>query len=221
MRIYKTFKNIVFLSYFLFFFISCGENNKQIKAGSIDYNINWHKSKLSSMPTNMRLLYSTQGYCLELDKMFSFVGIRLSQNYKSDSLNFLLDMATIGTYVEFPLSNLHSNTKKAKVDKLTEFKNILNYKCKTILYTSYERSFRMKVYYAEKLNIDFINRILPELNINGAILGIEFIRKGQRIYAEATKISEQDVDSNLFIVPKDYINNSYEELLAIIDGLMK
>jgi hypothetical protein len=220
---YKTFKNIVILSFFLLFFISCiGSNNsKSIKTGSVEYSIVWNTSKANSLPSNMRLLYSDMGYCLEFEKMFSFVGMRFSQKYKKDSLNFLLDMGAMGTYVEFPLADIRTNLKNLKIKKLSESKTILDYKCKVVQYSASGETFSMKVYYAEKLKIDVVNRIFPVLMIKGAILGIEILNKDSRVYIEATQISEQNVDSDLFIVPSDYIENSYEQVLSLIDGFVK
>jgi len=219
----KILKNVIFISLFLCLFISCvgGTSSKKVKAGSIDYKIAWNTSKTNGLPKKMRLLYSEQGCCLEFEKMFSFIGLRFSKEFKRDSANFLIDMGGIGTYANFPMKDVSSRTNKVQSYKLSERKKILDYNCNTIQYRSNGELFSIKVYYTNKLNIDVVNRLLPEIETKGAILGIEIINKEDRVYIEATNVSEKQVDPNLFIVPKNYTKNSYKQILSVLNGFVK
>lgn len=216
-------KNLFFLSFFLIVFISClGTNNsKKIKAGVINYSIDWHSSKASVLPSDLRLLYSEDGYCVEFSKIMSFIGTRFSYKFKSDSLNFMLDLGAVGTYTKFPAKNIRLSDNKFKVKKLTEKKKILDYECKAVKYVSQKEDLVLKLYYTEELNIDVVNRMLPTIKTKGAILGIDIINKKDRVYIHANKISEQNVDSNLFIVPNGYSKNSYKEILSVLKGIVK
>ncbi|MGB5988804.1 MAG: hypothetical protein WBG43_03565 [Marinifilaceae bacterium] len=216
-------KNLISLSIFLIVFISCvgSTNSKKIKAGVIDYSIEWQSNKSSVLPHNMRLLYSETGYCVEFGKIMSFIGTRFSYKFKSDSLNFMLDLGSVGTYAKFPSKNISLKKNKFKVKKLSERKTIMNHECKAVKYTSLKGDLVLNLYYSEKLNIDVVNRMLPSIKTKGAVLGIEIISKKERVYIHANKISEQNVDSDLFIVPDNYSKNSYKEILSVLKGVVK
>lgn len=219
----KMLKSVISISVFLCLFISCvgGTSSKKVKAGAIDYKIIWNSSRANALPKTARLVYSDEGCCFEFEKILSFVSLRFNKNFKRDSASFLINMAGMGTYANIPMENVDRNMSKMRCIKLSERKKILNYNCNTIQYTGANKDVRVKVYYSKKLNIDVVNKLFPEIETKGAVLAVELQNKNEKVYIEATKISERDVDASLFEIPKDYAKNSYKQILNVLNGFVK
>lgn len=217
---------VLILSVFLMLFVSCfgDKNTKRVKAAVVDYNINWNTNnanKVDILPKNFKLMYSEKGFCLEFDKMLSFIGMRIVHEFKNDSLNYILDMSSIGSYFGYPVKALRSNFKNLEYKSLKETKSILDYKCNAIQYMSKDKKNTIKIFYSKDLNIDVINRLIPEIKFKGAILGIQIMQNNDCINIFASRINEQDVDSDLFIVPDNFIKNSFEQLSTTLNNLVQ
>jgi len=226
MRYIRSFRYGIVLSVLLLVFVSCfGDKSvKKIKAGIVNFNISWNSnrsSKMNGMPKTVKMLYSDKGYCLEFEKIFSFIGMRVVQEFDKDSVNCVLDMAGIGSYFEYPINTLRTNLEKLSCEKLKETKTILNYECSAVQYVSKNNNAIVKIFYTKKLDIDVVNRVVPKLKADGAILGLHIRTGNDDIYLEATSISVKDVDSNLFVVPDDFLKNSYEQVATTLDNLVQ
>jgi len=222
----RSFRYGIVLSVLLLVFVSCfGDKSvKKIKAGIVDFNISWNvsrSSKINGMPKSVKLLYSDQGYCLEFEKIFSFIGMRVVQEFNKDSVNCVLDMAGMGSYFEYPINTLRTNLDKLSCEKLKETKTILNYECSAVQYVSKSSNAIIKIFYTKKLDIDVVNRVVPKLKVDGAILGLHINKGSDEICLEATSISVKDVDSSLFVVPNDFLKNSYEQIATTLDNLVQ
>lgn len=220
----RNFRCGIMLSVLLLVFVSCfgDKSAKKIKAGVVNYNISWNTGNSSSvkiMPKTLKLLYSDKGYCIEFEKMFSFIEMRVVHEFGKDTMNYILDMAGIGSYFGYPINNLRTNLDDLEFEMLKERRSILNYSCNVIEYYTKDSKSKIKLYYTRDLNIDVVNKVVPHIKTKGAILGVYISQGKDEIYLEATSVNVTDVDSNLFIVPKDFIKNSYKQMTKTFESI--
>ncbi len=201
----------------------------KLKEATIEFDMIYLQSEkenpiISLLPTTMTLKIKDNNSIQKIEGwmgVFQMAGIaRRNENYKSAYLKIMGEKYVFETTMDGPAFGF-DEYPKMKLVPSDSIKIICGFKCKAYdVFLNDSSSAAFTIFYTDDIKLDNPNCNNPYYEVKGVLL--EYQMKFQRIpiYLRATKVIEEEIPEDEFVVPDGFKKVSKEKIQEVINNLM-
>ncbi|MCT4601527.1 MAG: hypothetical protein N4A59_01315 [Marinifilum sp.] len=190
-----------------------GQKDK-VDEGTIVYNVSYFASEkenpiVALLPNKVELRFKENNISLTSEGYLGFFSTKFISNFNCEKSHILLKVLNNKFNYEFPQNEIpfiYSQLPPKKIKYLDEIKTIAGYKCKVAkLYFEDETINPIKIAYTEEIGLANPNRNTPLYKIEGVLMEFETTMNKIKTKFTAKSVSLEEINSEEFIVPADYV----------------
>ncbi|NOU58961.1 hypothetical protein [Marinifilum caeruleilacunae] len=196
---------------------SCNDKSgksEHVDEGIIVYNVSYFASEkenpiVALLPNKVELRFKENNISLTSEGYLGFFSTKFISNYDCEKSHILLKVLSNKFNYEFPkdeIAFIYNQLPPSKIKHLDEVKMIAGYECKVAKLFFEDKTINpIKVAYTEEIGLANPNRNTPLHEIEGVLMEFETTMNKIKTRFTAKSVSLEEVNSEEFIVPDDYV----------------
>jgi GLPGLI family protein len=223
-------RNLTLIVLFFLLLTSCGTLDfSDQPQGVIEYDVTYISNK-SSMPTNLLpkkvvLKFRANKSITSINGFMGMFSLRNISDLKKHTNTMMLKVMDNKYYCEGEKNQspfFFDGLNEIKITKINESKSIAGLLCHKAIVTSEKSKIEpFELYYTNEIKIKNPNKSTPFGSIDGVLMQFNIQLSNIEMKLTATKYTKDQVNSDLFEIPKEYKSISRNKLKGVLVKLLE